>query len=99
MALTETLEKEGFPQELRALCSGLIGLWLLCGDFNLIYKALDKNNKCLNRHLMGGFRWFLQDLELLELHVNGRLYTWSNEQTHPTLEWIDQTFACLQWCD
>jgi hypothetical protein len=48
---------------------------------------------------MGTFRRFLQDLELTELHLNGRLYTWSNECEHPTLERIDHAFACLQWCD
>jgi hypothetical protein len=51
----------------------------MAGDFNLIYKAGDKNNQCLNRRLMGKFKRLLLDLELLELHLHGRLYTWSNE--------------------
>jgi hypothetical protein len=42
--------------------------------------------------MMGRFRHFLNDLELLELHLHGRLFTWSNERTHPTLERIDRVF-------
>jgi hypothetical protein len=38
-------------------------------------------------------------LDLTKFHLHGRLYTWSNEQTHPTLARIDRVFACLQWCD
>jgi hypothetical protein len=61
----------------------------MCGDFNLIYRAEDKSNSCLNRRLMGAFRSFLDERELIELHLQGRLYTWSNEQAHPTLSRID----------
>jgi hypothetical protein len=38
-------------------------------------------------------------MELLELHLHGRLYTWSNEQAHRTLERIDKAFACADWCE
>jgi hypothetical protein len=80
--------------ELRDVRSGRIGPWLLC-----IYKTEDKNNRRLNRCLMGLFRRFLQDMELSDLCLNGCLYTWSNKQTHPTLKRIDRVFTCLQWCD
>lgn len=46
---------------------------------------------------MGRFRRFLNDLELKELNLSGRLYTWSNERWHPTLEKIDRVFASLEW--
>jgi hypothetical protein len=29
------------------------GLWLIASDFNIIYKADDKNNSRLNHRLMG----------------------------------------------
>jgi hypothetical protein len=32
-------------------------------------------------------------LDLLELHLHGRLYTWSNEREDPTLERIDRAFV------
>jgi hypothetical protein len=64
-------EKVAFLEELRQLCTGRVGPWLLCGDFNLIYKAMDKSCGRLNRRLMGKMCRFLQDLELLELHLQG----------------------------
>jgi hypothetical protein len=92
-------EKVTFLQEIRQIRSGGIGSWLLCGDFNLVYKARNKSNGRLNRCLMGKFHRLLEDLELSELHLHGRLCTWSNEQLHPTLECIDRKFSSLQWSE
>jgi hypothetical protein len=92
-------DKVTFLGELPALRNNRCGPWLLGGDFNMIYRATDKNNARLNRRLMGAFHRMLQELELSELHLHGRLYTWSNERAHPTLEWIDKVFASLRWCD
>lgn len=90
-------EKTAFLQELRGIRPYLMGPWALCGDFNLIYQAGDKNNGCLSRMLMGHFRRFLNDLELSELHLSGRLFTWSNERVHPTLERIDRMSVARGW--
>jgi hypothetical protein len=92
-------DKVQFLQELQQCRIAHIGPWLLRGDFNLIHRAEDKNNGHLNHRMMGRFSKFLQDLELIELHLHGRLYTWSNKQEHPTLEDIDREFAFVQWCD
>ena len=86
-----------FLEELRSIRNACSGRWLVCGDFNLIYKAEDKNNNLLNRRMMGRFRRFLDEAELLELHLNGRLYTWSSERDSPTLERIDRVFASDDW--
>jgi hypothetical protein len=92
-------DKVAFLDELLGIRSHRVGPWLLCGDFNLIYQVINKNNHRLNHHLMHSFRAFLQDLDLTKFHLHGRLYTWSNEHAHPTLERIDRAFACLQWGD
>jgi exonuclease III len=62
-------EKLLFMDELRAIRSAHARPWVMCGDFNLIYKAEDKNNSRINRWLMGAFRSFLYDLELAEPHL------------------------------
>jgi hypothetical protein len=62
------------------------------GDFNLIYKAEDKNNGNLNRATMGRFRRLLNELKLKELPLLGRKYTWSNERFSPTLVRLDRVF-------
>jgi hypothetical protein len=79
-----------FLDELRSLQPLWDDPWLLCDDFNLLYKSSDKSNSRLNRRLMGKFRRFLQDMEQSELHLHDRLFTWSNEQVHPTLSRIDR---------
>lgn len=68
-------DKIQFLDEMRSIRTHRLGAWMLCGDFNLIYNAEDKNNDCLHRRMMGRFRRFLNDLELKELHLHGRLYT------------------------
>ena len=90
-------EKVMFLQELRnirALCNGA---WLLGGDFNLIYQAADKNNANLDRAMMGRFRRFLDDMDLKEIPLLGRKYTWSNERRSPTLVRLDRAFCCGDW--
>jgi hypothetical protein len=46
---------------------------------------------------MGQFRRFLNEAALKELHLEGRLFTWSNERAHPTLEKIDRVFVSSEW--
>lgn len=72
-------------------------LWLILGDFNLIYKASNKNNSNLNRHLMGGFKAALDALEIKEINLSGRRYTWSNEQQNPIMTKIDRCFCSTAW--
>jgi hypothetical protein len=59
--------------------------------------AQDKNNMNLNRHMMGKFRRLLNNLELKELYLNGRRYTWSNEREQATLERLDRVLSTVDW--
>jgi hypothetical protein len=55
-------------------------MWLIIGDFNLIYRAEDKNNDNLDFRLMGLFRRALTSCQLKELKLQNRKFTWSNER-------------------
>lgn len=90
-------EKDAFLQELRDVRASCPGSWLVCGDFNLIYRAADKNNGRLHRSSMRRFQILIDDLRLVELHLSGRLFTWSNGRQSPTLERLDRAFASLEW--
>lgn len=57
----------------------------LTGDFNLIYKASDKNNSNFNWVMMDLFRRVIDDLTLKEIPLHGCRYTSSNQQDHPVL--------------
>ena len=65
----------------------------------MIYHASDKNNNNLNRSIMGRFRRLLDDLELKEISLLGRKFTWSNERDNPTLVWMDRAFCSVEWDD
>ena len=49
---------------------------MIAGDFNTIYCSEDKNNENVNRALMGRFRLSVNDLELKEIPLLGRHYTY-----------------------
>jgi hypothetical protein len=91
------LEKKLFIRELRHLKLTTPSLWLLLGGFNLIYKAQDTNNGNLNHRLMHRFRRALNYLELKEIHLRGRKFTWSNNQNPPTITRIDRAFCTTAW--
>lgn len=51
-----------FLEELRSVHAQCPGPRLVVGDFNLIYRAADKNNSNLDRAMMGRFRRTLNQL-------------------------------------
>ncbi|XP_073357969.1 uncharacterized protein [Aegilops tauschii subsp. strangulata] len=86
-----------FLQELVDIRDLHAGPWLVADDFNLLVNQEDKRNASINRRMMGRFRAKLNMLELKELYLNGRRYTWSNERRHATLEKIDHVFVSNEW--
>lgn len=85
--------KIAFLQEIRDVRDACPGPWLICGDFNMIYRDEDKNNGNLNRRMMGRFRRVLNDLALKEIYLSGRRFTWSNEQNPPTMVHLDRVLC------
>lgn len=88
-----------FLLELRAIRLSCPGPWLICGDFNVIYMAVNKNNGRLHPGTMRRFRDLLDDLSLVEVDLSGRLFTWSNGRDRPTLVRLDWAFASLDWIE
>jgi hypothetical protein len=91
------VDKQAFLEELAHFRDASPGLWLICGDFNMIYRAQDKSNGRLDRRCMRRFRNFLNHCHLEEIELAGRRFTWSNERVAPTLELLDRTFTSLDW--
>jgi len=90
----EDQEKLQFLGELTWISHDVLEKWLIIGDFNMILQARDKSNDNLNRRLMGAFRDLVQDLQLKELNLCGRKFTWSNDRTHTR---IDRAFCTSEW--
>jgi hypothetical protein len=83
-----------FLGKLRWIKQAVSEKWLIIGDFNMILNASDKSNAILNRRLMGAFREVVRDLELKELNLRGRKFTWSNNRTQTR---IDRSFCSAGW--
>lgn len=86
-------QKVDFLQELVEIRDLHAGPWVVLGEFNLLVNPEDKSNNLINRRMMARFRTKLNTLELKELYLNGRRYTWSNERVEATLEKIDRVFS------
>jgi endonuclease/exonuclease/phosphatase family metal-dependent hydrolase len=86
-----------FIEEIRQLSQSVPERWLLFGDFNLIYRESDKSNDRINRRLMNTFRALLDEIEVKEMHLNGRRYTWSSGTQNPTQTKIDHVFTTKEW--
>jgi endonuclease/exonuclease/phosphatase family metal-dependent hydrolase len=67
------------------------------GDFNLIYMDQDKNNRRLNRQMMTSFRRALDHMEVKEILLMCKRFTWSNDHSTPTMPRIDRMFCTVQW--
>lgn len=63
----------------------------------MINQATDKSNDRLDHRCMRHFAYFLGAMAVEELHLNGRLFTWSNERQHPTFERVDRDFSSVDW--
>lgn len=90
-------EKIAFLDEIREVRANCGGPWMMAGDFNMIYSVEDKNNKNLNRAKMGRFCQLVNDLELKEIPLMRRHYTWSNERDAPTLVKLDHVLCTADW--
>jgi hypothetical protein len=86
-----------FLEELKACRDMSPNPWLLCGDFNMIYRERDKNNGRLDRRCMRRFRAFLDMVLLQEIELRNKRFSWSNERDNPTLVLLDRVFADVGW--
>jgi exonuclease III len=96
---TVLAEKATFLDELRGTMTSCPGPALYCSDFNMIYQDQDKNQGRPHRSWMRRFRRVIDDLQLADIHLHGRLYTWSSERRRPTLERLDRMLATCAWLD
>jgi hypothetical protein len=92
-------EKIMFMQEITNLKQIMLPAWLLLGDFNLIYRAQDRNNGRINLPLLNRFKFTIDNLLLTPIELRGKQYTWCNDQQTPTMTKIDHLFATPEWLD
>ncbi|KAM0855649.1 hypothetical protein ACQ4PT_049622 [Festuca glaucescens] len=90
-------DKMMFIEELKTLRGTVLPQWLLFGDFNLLVKESDKISRNVNRRYIAAFKAALNVLELAELRLHGRRYTWTSTCASQTQSKIDYCFASVEW--
>ncbi|XP_022680743.1 uncharacterized protein LOC111256665 [Setaria italica] len=90
-------DKVEFLDELRSVQQLATALWVIAGDFNLLLRASDKNRNNINRRNLGRFRRFVDELQLKDVYLHGRRYTWSNEREDPTMAQLDRVLVSIDW--
>lgn len=86
-----------FLVELKSISPPPSTPWMLCGDFNMIRYAHEKNNANFRMAEAKAFNDCINDLCLLEILLLDRNFTWSNKRSSPTLERLDRVFINLCW--
>jgi endonuclease/exonuclease/phosphatase family metal-dependent hydrolase len=70
--------------------------WILLGDFNIIRDVNDTTSANPNLHSIIDFNLLITDLQLQDLPLNGRIYTWSNKRPQPSSK-LDRIFLSQHW--
>jgi hypothetical protein len=72
-------------------------MWILMGDFNLIRSPENRNRGGGDNNIMLLFNSIIQHLDLEEIPLKGRAFSWSNMQLDPLLEKLDWIFTSSEW--
>ena len=70
--------------------------YIIGGDFNIIRFSSEKNKGGIHKH-SGIFNSIINSFGLIDLHLSGGKYTWSNNQSPPTLERLDRLLMDKSW--
>lgn len=72
--------------------------WLLCGDFNVTLLQEDINNpNAANWRESIKFSNLIMDVDLINLPLRGKNYTWSNFRLQPIMERLDRFLISPSW--
>ena len=89
--------KENFLTELVHMCSHEQLPMLIRGDFNILKSPNEKNNDKYDHRWPFLFNAIIDGLNLRELEMSGRKYTWANSLEKPTYEKLDKILMATEW--
>jgi hypothetical protein len=70
---------------------------LIGGDFNIIRRKEEKNNNNFNTRWPFMFNAIIESLDLREIALSGRQFTWASRRTILTYEKLDIILASVDW--
>lgn len=71
--------------------------WLVLGDFNYIRYPENRNREGGSIYDTNNFNLAISELDMVEISLKGRKFTWSNMQDAPLLEKLDWVFTSEAW--
>jgi hypothetical protein len=71
--------------------------WMLAGDFNVTLHITDRSNRNHSSREMIQFRNLIHSLDLIDLQLKGRQYTWCNEREILSFVRQDRFFISTHW--
>jgi hypothetical protein len=83
-------DKPAFLAELVQVARTVPGAWILLGDFNLTRDPSDKNTSPFNGSEAQLFNDTINHLELIEIPLLDRAYSWSSRREEPTIVLLDR---------
>ncbi|BAS88086.1 Os04g0204200, partial [Oryza sativa Japonica Group] len=89
--------KEQFLTELAHTCSNESQPLLVGGDFNIIRSQEEKNNNSFDPRWPFLFNEVINSLNLREIDLSGRQFTWANNLENPTYEKLDRVLMNTEW--
>jgi hypothetical protein len=89
--------KESFLTELVQACRGECLPLCIGGDFNIIRSSSEKNNDRFDERWPFLFNAVIDSLDLREIEMSGRRFTWANSRRIPTYERLDRVLVSTEW--
>jgi hypothetical protein len=93
----QDIQKPPFLAELVRMCENQTLPMLIGGDFNIIRSPREKNNNNYNARWPFVFNAIIESLNLREIVLSGRQYTWASRRENPTYEKLDRVLASVDW--
>jgi hypothetical protein len=95
--LAQPAYKESFLSELVRMCSHENLPLIVGGDYNILQHSSEKNNTNYDARWPFLFNVVIDSLNLRELEMYGRKFTWANNLASPTFEKLDRILVTTEW--
>jgi hypothetical protein len=92
----QDVQKPPFLAELVRMCENESTPMLVGGDFNIIRCPAENNNNYYNVRWPFVFNAIIESLNLREIVLSGRHFTWANRRETPTYEKLDRVLASVE---
>jgi exonuclease III len=93
----QEIHKPDFLAELVRVCEAESLPMLVGGDFNIMRRKEDKSNNNFDTRWPFIFNAIIESLDLREIALSGRQFTWASCRDTPTYEKLDRVLASVEW--